>query len=85
MARGNRGEPIGFDEEDRRSFVRTFGETARKTGRQVFAWVSMDNHSHAVFRAPDAKLVEGMKWFPSAGTRRLDARRCPWRHLFGGG
>ena len=44
MTRGNRREPFGFDEEGRRLLVRTLGEPARKTGRQVFAWVLMDNH-----------------------------------------
>ncbi len=37
MARGNRREPIVFDEADCRMFLMTFGEAATKCGWEVFA------------------------------------------------
>jgi len=46
MARGNRREPIVFDDGDRELFVSTFAEACTKTGWEVFAWVLMDNHYH---------------------------------------
>jgi putative transposase len=84
MARGNRREPIVFDDDDRELFVGTLGEACEMTGWEVFAWVLMDNHYHAVFRTPTANLVEGMRWFQNAYTRRLNGRRRLWGHLFGG-
>lgn len=48
------------------------------------AWVLMNNHYHAVFRTPEPNLVAGMQWFQNAFTRRLNARRHLWGHLFGG-
>ncbi len=54
------------------------------TGWQVYAWVLMDNHYHAVFKTPEANLVEGMKWMQNAYTRRLNSRHKLWGHLFGG-
>ena len=84
MARGNRREPIVFGDDDRELFVGTFGEACEMTGWEVFAWVLMENHYHAVFRTPTANLVEGMRWFQNAYTRRLNGRRRLWGHLFGG-
>lgn len=84
MARGNRREPIVFDDDDRELFVATFGEACEMTGWRVFAWVLMDNHYHAVFRTPSPNLVAGMRWMQNAYTRRLNGRRQLWGHLFGG-
>ncbi len=49
MARGNRREPIVFNDDDRDLFVDTFGHACERTGWEVFARVWMDNHYHAVF------------------------------------
>lgn len=84
MARGNRREAIVHDDGDSRLFLETFGEACGRTGREVFAWVHMDNHDHAVFRTPEPNLVAGMQWFQNADTRRLDTKRRLWGHLFGG-
>ena len=84
MARGNRREPIVFDDSDRKLFVDTFSEACSMTGWEVFAWVLLDNHYHAVFRTPRANLVDGMKWLQNTYTRRLNARHRLWGHLFGG-
>ncbi|MDF2378571.1 MAG: transposase, partial [Verrucomicrobiales bacterium] len=84
MARGDRREPIVFDDTDREMFVRTLGELCAKTGWEVFAWVLMDNHYHLAVRTPDANLVEGMTWFQNTFTRRINTRHRLWGHLFGG-
>ena len=75
MARGNRREPIVWDDGDRALFLETFAEACGRTGWEVFAWVLMDNHYHAVFRTPEPNLVAGMQWFQNAYTRRLNAKR----------
>ena len=46
MARDNRRELIFQDLEDRRTFLRTFGEACEMTGWLVLAWVLMSNHYH---------------------------------------
>lgn len=84
MARGNRREPIVFNDEDRELFVSTLSEAATRCGWEVFSWVLMDNHYHFVFRTPKPNLVEGMQWFQNAYTRRLNSRHRLWGHLFGG-
>jgi len=84
MARGNRREPIVFDDDDRKLFVRTFSEAVERCGWEVFAWVLMNNHYHLIFRTPQPNLVEGMQWMQNAYTRRINARHHLWGHLFGG-
>ena len=84
MARGDRREPIVFDDGDRELFYDTFAEACGRTGWEVFGWVLMDNHCHAAFRTPEPNLVAGMHWFQNAFTRRLSARKHLWGHLFGG-
>ena len=84
LARGNRREPIVFDDEDRRTFVRTLASACQKSGWEIFAWVLMDNHYHLALRTPGANLVEGMQWFQNTFTRRINTRHKLWGHLFGG-
>ncbi len=62
MSRGDRREPIFFDDEDRKTFLRTLGEACEKTGWQVHAYCLMENHFHLVAETPQPNLVAGMKW-----------------------
>ena len=48
MNRGDRREPIFRDDQDRRSFLATLGETCDKTGWQLHAWCLMGNHFHLI-------------------------------------
>ena len=41
MARGNQGQPIFRDDEDRRRFLATLGETCAKGGWRIHAYVLM--------------------------------------------
>lgn len=84
MARGNRRQAIVTSDEDRKLFVTTLGEVCGRTGWEVLAWVLMDNHYHWLIRTPEPNLVEGMKWFQNAYTRRFNVRHRDWGHLFGG-
>jgi putative transposase len=84
MARGNRGERIVRDDEDRDRFIETLGEACAKTGWRVHAWVLMDNHYHAVIETPRANLVAGMRWFQNTYTRRFNTRHRLWGHLYSG-
>lgn len=44
----------------------------------------MGNHYHVVFKTPKPNLVEGMTWFQSNVTKRLNARSKLRGHLFSG-
>jgi len=44
----------------------------------------MENHYHLAMRTPEPNLVEGMRWFQNAFTRRINTRNRLWGHLFGG-
>lgn len=84
MCRGDRGERIFEDDEDRWMFLRTLGESCERSGWQLYAWVLMGNHYHWVLRTPEANLVAGMKWFQNTYTRRFNTRHRKWGHVFGG-
>jgi putative transposase len=60
------------------------GEMAGRTGIRVHAYALMDNHYHLVIETPRANLVDGMKWFQNAYTRRFNVKHGQWGHLFGG-
>ena len=62
MNRGDRGEPIFRDDEDRQQFISTLGEAYGKTGWAVQALCLMPNHFHLAVETPRANLVAGMKW-----------------------
>lgn len=84
MARGDRREPIVYNDGDREMFVQTLGEACQRGSWEVFAWVLMDNHYHLALRTPKPNLVDGMRWFQNAFTRRINTRNRLWGHLFGG-
>lgn len=84
MARGNRRGEIVFDDEDRRTFVRTLGEACKRAGFRIHAYALMNNHYHLLLETPHANLAAGMGWFQNAYTRRLNTRHGLWGHFFGG-
>jgi len=84
MNRGDRREPIFHDDEDRRRFLETLGETCAKTEWQVHAWCLMGNHFHLVVETPQPNLVAGMKWWLGTYTSRFNRRHKLVGHLFSG-
>jgi putative transposase len=75
MDRGDRREDIFVDDVDRQDFLKTLAEACQKTDWQVHAYCLMRNHFHLVLETPNANLVEGMRWFLSAYTIRLNHRQ----------
>ena len=84
MNRGDRREAIFHDDQDRRLFLTTLGETCEKTGWQLHAWCLMGNHFHLVAETPQPNLVAGMKWFLGTYTARFNRRHQFFGHLFSG-
>lgn len=84
MSRGDRGEPIVLDDNDRELFLLTLAEACEKTGWQVFAYCLMRNHFHFVVETPKADLSPGMHWFLSTYTMRFNRRHNVIGHVFSG-
>src|SRR6266403_2215510 len=62
LNRGDQRENIFKDDEDRKRFLSTLGESCAKTEWQVHAYCLMRNHFHLVIETPQGNLVAGMKW-----------------------
>jgi REP element-mobilizing transposase RayT len=84
MSRGDRREPIFYDDVDRKEFLRTLGEACLKTGWQAHAYCLMSNHFHLVIETLQPNLSVGMKWLLGTYTQRFNRRHRHWGHLFGG-
>ena len=84
MDRGNRGEAIFRNDEDRELFLRTLGEACAKTGWKIHSYVLMGNHYHLLLETLEANLCAGMKWFQGTYTARHNARHKLKGHLFQG-
>src|SRR6266567_1774710 len=84
MNRGDRREPIFKDDEDRRRFLETLGQTCARTGWQVQAYCLMSNHFHLIVETPRSNLVAGMKWLLGTFTMRFNRRHRLSGHLFAG-
>jgi putative transposase len=84
MNRGDGGEAVFTDDEDRHGFVRVLGEACEKTGWQVHAYCLMSNHFHLVLETPQANLVAGMKWLLGTYSNRYNRRHRRFGHVFGG-
>jgi REP-associated tyrosine transposase len=84
MARGNRGQAIFQDDQDRECLVETLGEACEKTGWLIHAYVWMSNHYHLELETPEANLVAGMKWLQGTYTKRYNGRHRLFGHLFQG-
>jgi REP element-mobilizing transposase RayT len=82
--RGDRREDIFRDDDDRKRFLATLGETCDKTGWQGHAYCLMPNHFHLVIETPRPNLVAGMKWLLGVYTKRFNIRHKICGHLFAG-
>lgn len=84
MCRGNGGQSVFADDQDRRMFLDTLGEVCERCGWRVHVYVLMGNHYHFLLETPEPNLVVGMKWFQGAYTQRFNSRHRRWGHLFQG-
>ena len=84
ISRGDRGEAIYQDDEDRRLFLQFLGEVCDRTGWLIHAFVVMTNHYHLLLETPEANLVVGMKWLQGTYTQRFNLRHRLRGHLFQG-
>jgi putative transposase len=84
MNRGDHREDLFRDDQDRRRFLDTLGETCVKTDWRVNAYCLMANHFPMVVETLRGDLVGGMKWFLSTYNSRYNRRHKLFGHLFSG-
>ncbi len=84
MCRGDRGEDVFSDADDRRCFLATLAAACLRTGWRVHAYVLMDNHYHLLLETPEPNLVAGMRWLQGTYTQRYNRRHALGGHLFQG-
>jgi putative transposase len=81
--RGNRGQSIYLDDEDRRAFLRLFDRVRRDCEWRQLAWCLMPNHYHLVLQTPTESLAIGMQRLNGVYARRFNTRHLLEHHLFG--
>ena len=60
--RGNDGQEIFLDDEDRAYFVERLRQTVNRYEWRMFAFVQMTNHGQQFFQTPEPNLSAGMQF-----------------------
>ena len=84
MCRGNRRERVLGEARDKRLFLHTFSEVAKRTGWLVHAHALLDTHWHLLLETPEANLVKGMRWFQSVYAQRRNRAHQTTGHVYQG-
>ena len=84
MSRGNDGQDIYLNDDDRKLFLETISEMSERFEVDIFAYVLMSNHYHLLVRTHRTNLKKAMQWFGTTYTRRFNNRNFKKGHLFQG-
>ena len=84
MSRGNDGQDIFHNDEDRNLFLGTISEMSERFEIDIFAYVLMSNHYHLLVRTNQSNLKRAMQWLGATYTRRFNNRHGKSGHLFQG-
>ena len=60
LSRGNQGDDIFINKDDRIVFLDTLGEMSERFEMDVYAYVLMDNHYHLLERTRQAKVKKAI-------------------------
>jgi putative transposase len=82
--RGNGGEDIFIDDQDRQQFLQVLAEVVSRTGWIVYAYVLMDNHYHILVETPNSNLSRGMRQLNGVYTQRFNSRHNSGGSVFQG-
>ena len=63
MSRGNDGQHIYLNDDDRNLFLDTISEMSERFKVDIFAYVLMSNNYHLLVRTNRANLKKAMQWF----------------------
>lgn len=83
-SRGNAGNPIFLDKEDRIIFLRILAHTVKRYNWLCHAYCMMNNHYHLIIETPDGNLSGGMRQLNGVYTQILNTRYKRHGHLFQG-
>jgi putative transposase len=84
LARGDRGEEIFRDDQDRSRFLTYLAEGAERYKVKVHCYVLMENHFHLVATTTEANLSKWMHQLKTAYTVYFNRRHQLVGHLFQG-
>jgi putative transposase len=83
-SRGNAGDDIFYNDEDRLDFLELLGEAKRRFNWLIFTYILLTNHFHLVIETPEATLSRGMQWLLGTYVNRFNRRHKRSGHLFQG-
>ncbi|HET6421230.1 MAG TPA: transposase, partial [Geobacteraceae bacterium] len=84
ILRGNAGDPVFFDDEDRYRFYILLQEGVERYGHRIHAFCLMTNHIHLVVQVADVPLSKIMQNVSFRYTRWINWRQKRTGHLFQG-
>lgn len=82
--RGNGGEDVFLDDEDRLLFLTVLGEVVSRSGWIVHAYVLMNNHYHLMIETPNGNLSRGMRQLNGVYTQRFNSLHGSGGRVFQG-
>ena len=82
--RGNNGQDIFYDDEDREYFIDRLRQTVNRYGWRMFAFCEMTNHVHQHQQTPEPNLSAGMQFLLSAFANQVNRRHGLRGHLLQG-
>jgi putative transposase len=83
-SRGNERRSIFRSDRDREAFLGFLGQTAKRFGWSITAYILMTNHFHLVFQTPEPNLSRGMHWLNSSYAGWFNRTYKRTGHLFEG-
>lgn len=83
-SRGDRREPIFFEDGDREVFLGLLGREVQQQGWWLYAYCLMDNHYHLLVETPEPNLSRGMRRLNGVYTQAFNRRHGLVGHLFQG-
>ena len=84
FARGNRREPLFFDDDDRRRYLDIWGAVVEDLEWRSLAYCLMDNHVHHLVETPNPDLSAGVQLAHGTYGRRFNETHAKTGHLFQG-
>ena len=83
-SRGNAGQEIFADDEDRNAFLEILSDTVERFAWICHAYCLMSNHYHLLLETPDANLSRGMRQLNGVHTQRFNRRHGRHGHVLQG-
>jgi REP element-mobilizing transposase RayT len=83
-ARGDRGEAIYEDDDDREMFLGTLANVIAQHNWRCHAYCLMTNHYHLIIETPDANLSKGMRHLNGVFSQASNRRHRRVGHVFQG-